>query len=33
MTTMLERKTVIVPVLQGIMEQTDIAPSLSSGRL
>jgi hypothetical protein len=33
MTTMLERKTVIVPVLQGIMEQTDIAPSLNSGRL
>lgn len=33
MSTMLERKTVIVPVLQGIMEQTDIAPSLSSGRL
>jgi hypothetical protein len=33
MTTMIERKTVIVPVLQGNMEQTDIAPSLSSGRL
>lgn len=33
MTTMLERKTVIVPVLQGIMEQADIAPSLISGRL